>query len=564
MKIKERFLSLMNKIWFYIKNHPFVVGFSLLFYIGAIVIYCFASKELYARLHFELSEIASCDANLFYTVGRFMASGKRPYLDAYENKPPIIFLISELSYLMSGGFYLVNVSSFLCCLNLLLVPLAICIIVSIKRKMSYVSTSLMSVLVFIISIFLMFYAEARSGEVMCELFGASALVDAILCLAILPKDKKIHFYDARIILSGFFFGVAAMFKEPFALLGIFVYLLLVENKKDLLNKVVLPISYAIFTVFVILLATNSIEGYFTIYLPNMLNNHITDNDLSLTDRMKDFRRLFDDINAFSKYLFMLVVVLLFLSVLRSVTLFNDEHPYLALPLRVTRILLPFIYLYIASLCVGLGGQYFWHHYAFALPLYYSVLIDSGLFIGEQLTTVSSYPLSKDNFKEAAKELNKPFVSVSIVAVLTLTIISGYGLKKHEFKMKEEEMVNYVKKAKEDAEYIDAVLDKLGYDSYLFIGFNGTDRPYCYTKHLPLGPTFVQDKDNFKEKDTFFVNSFLEDLHATNIIVFSSYQIPVIEDEVKQYIADNFETNKPEAVNEINKPVTFFYTLYFRK
>ena len=131
-------------------------------------------------------------------------------------------------------------------------------------------------------------------------------------------------------------------------------------------------------------------------------------------------------------------------------------------------------------------------------------------------------------------------------------------------MKEEEMVHYVKKAKEDASYIDAVLDKLSIGSYLFMGFNGTDRPYCYTKHLPLGPTFVQDADNFKEKDNFFVRNFLEDLHETKIIVFSSYQIPIIEEEVKEYIASNFETNNPEPINDINKPVTFFYTLYFRK
>ena len=391
MSIKEKGTLLLQKIWSFIKSHPFTFAFSLLAYIALIIIYLIGSKELFARLHFELQEIASCDANLFFAVGHFMAKGFRPYLDAYENKPPMIFFISELSYLMTGNYYLVNISSFLCFLNVLLTPIAICLVIAIKRKMSLLSSSLMTIIVAIISLFLTLYAHHKSGEIMCEIFGASALMDSLLCLLIISKDKKTRFYHPCIILSGFFFGVATMFKEPFALLGIFAFLMVVENKKDLLNKVIYPLGYGVLTAFLILLVTNAIEGYFAVYLPNMLTNHIN-NHGSLVERMKNFKRLFDDLNDFSKYLFILIIIMLFVSSLRSLTLFNQENVYLALVFKAIRIVLPFIYLYIASLAVGLGGQYFWHHFAFALPLYYSLLLDSGLFIGEQINNVPSYIL----------------------------------------------------------------------------------------------------------------------------------------------------------------------------
>lgn len=509
-------------------------------------------------MHFELSEIASCDANLFFTVGRFMAKGYRPYLDAYENKPPMIFLISEISYLLSGGFYLVNISSFLCFLNLLLTPLAICIIIAIKRKLSLLSASLMSGSVFLISLLLLFYSEQRSGEIMCEIFGVSALVDGVLCLLIISKGKKIHFYHPCVILSGVFFAIATLFKEPFALLGIFAYLMVIEQKRDLLFKLVFPLAYGVFTALLILLVTNSVAGYFTIYLPNMLSYHITSHG-SLFDRMKDFKKLFDNLNEFSKYLFILIILMFFISCLRGTTLFSEEKPSLMLIFRVIRIILPFVYLYIASLTVGLGGQYFWHHFAFALPFYYSLLLDSGFYIGEQINNLSI----KDNEGPLIKKISNPFTLLAVVFTFLLSFISSYGLIEHKFKMKEEEMINLVKRAKADASYIDEVLDTLNVERYLFIGFNGTDRPYCYTKHLPLGPCFVQDQDNFKKANTFFTNNFLKQLKESEVIVFSSYQMPIIEKEVKQYISTNFTSELPNAIKDISKPEQFFYGLYFR-
>ena len=125
------------------------------------------------------------------------------------------------------------------------------------------------------------------------------------------------------------------------------------------------------------------------------------------------------------------------------------------------------------------------------------------------------------------------------------------------------MKNYVIRAKRGAKYVDDVLDAINEKEYLYVGFNGTDRIYCYTKHLPMGPTFVQDPDNFR-KENFYTKSFREDLHATKVIVFSSSANLGIYEEVRGYISDEFTTTVPEEAKDIQKPEDFYYTVYYRK
>ena len=561
--MKSKFLSFFNNFKALVKEKPLMVIFSFVCYLTMLILFIFGIRELGARLSFELSEIASCDANLFFTVGKAMAKGYRPYIDYYENKPPMIFIVCELSYLMTGGFYLVNVSSFLCCINLLIAPIGIGIVMAIKRKWNMFSTALVTLILFTSSLFLLFYAEQRSGEIMCEIFGVSALMDALFVISFLPREKKIRFYNPIIIVSGLFFGISIMFKEPFVLLGLFSYLFLVENKKDLLNKVVYPCAHGAITVLFILLMSNSLVGYFSIYLPNMLFNHVNTNG-SLLDRAKDIRKLFDDLDSFSKYLVIGIGLTVLVSTVRGTKIFENEEKFsIKISFTVIRILLPYIYLFIASLSVAAGGQYFWHHFAFALPFYYSLLIDSALFVGDSVNQIKFYPFKKEHSKVAANEWANPIVLLSLSFSIAFTIFTGYGIQTHQYSPKTEEMKNYVIRAKRGAKYVDDVLDAINEKEYLYVGFNGTDRIYCYTKHLPMGPTFVQDPDNFR-KENFYTKSFREDLHATKVIVFSSSANLGIYEEVRGYISDEFTTTVPEEAKDIQKPEDFYYTVYYRK
>ena len=561
--MKTRILSIFNNFKTLVKEKPLMVIFTFICYLTMLILFIVGVRELGARFSYELSEIASCDANLFFTVGKAMAKGYRPYIDYYENKPPMIFIVCDLSYLLTGGFYLVNISSFLCCVNLLIAPIGIGIVMAIKRKWNMFSTALAVLILFTSSLFLLFYAEQRSGEIMCEIFGVSALMDALFVISFLPKEKKIRFYNPLIIVAGMFFGIAIMFKEPFVLLGIFSLLYLVESKKDLLNKVVYPCAYAAITALFILLVSRSFVGYFTVYLPNMLFNHVNTNG-SVTDRAKDVGKLFDDLEGFSKYLKIGFIITVLISTARGTRLFEREEKFwIKIVFTVIRILLPFIYLYIASISVAAGGQYFWHHFAFALPYYYSLLIDTSLFIGDSVNQVNYYPFKKENSAVAANEFANPMVLLSLAASIALSIFTGYGIGSHSFHMKTEEMKNYVARAKRGAKYVDDVLDAIEEKEYLYIGFNGTDRIYCYTKHLPMGPTFVQDPDNFRENN-FFVRSFRKDLETAKLVIFSTSVNLGINDEVRDTLKNDFTTELPEVTESIEKPEDFYYTVYYRK
>src|SRR5574344_1731132 len=99
----------------------------------AILAMAFSAEEFFNRLSRELIEYVNVDSGLYYTVGKGMASGLIPYADLYENKPPLIFLMSELSYLLTGDFYLMNVFSFLGFLTIFLVPIALTAVICVKE-----------------------------------------------------------------------------------------------------------------------------------------------------------------------------------------------------------------------------------------------------------------------------------------------------------------------------------------------------------------------------------------------------------------------------------------------
>lgn len=538
---------------------------SILCYAGLITIFACSIPELIERFNYELADIASTDANLFFTVGKAMTQGYRPYVDFYENKPPMIFALCAISYAWTGDFHMVNVDSFLCCLNLLILCFLIGPVIGIKRKWSMFPIALATLLVGSVGILMMTYAEARSGEIMTEIFGVSALMDGVFCLLLLPKEKKVRFYDPRVILAGFFYGVATMFKEPLGLLGICSFLFLCERKEDLLKKLVFPCVYGGLTAFLILLVTKSIPGYFTIYLPTMFGHHV-DTYGPIWDRMVNVSKLFTNLNSYCWQLKVIVIGLFAVATIRGGFMVFSKKVPLRLTFSFLRMLLPLLFLYIASLSVGLGGQYFWHHYAFALPFYYALLIDAGLFVGDRVQESSLIRGKKEEEKGSSpKAIAEPIFLLSIAFSLAFSCITLDGLRTHghDLAEKQAKMISYVETAKAGASYVDAILDALNEERYLFLGFNGSSRIYCYTAHLPLGPNFAQDPDVFYSEDNYFATTFVNSLHSANILVYAAYKQGVLVDSTKDYVSRNFTTKKPDAVKGIAAPKPFNYTLYFR-
>ena len=79
----------------------------------------------------------------------------------------------------------------------------------------------------------------------------------------------------------------------------------------------------------------------------------------------------------------------------------------------------------------------------------------------------------------------------------------------------------------------------------------------------MGPTFVQDPDNFRE-DNFFVRSFRKDIETAKLVIFSTSINLGINDEVRNTLKNDFTTEPPEVTESIEKPEDFYYTVYYRK
>jgi 4-amino-4-deoxy-L-arabinose transferase-like glycosyltransferase len=102
----------MSKILIFFKTYRLnLFCFTSLFFVSCFFILR-AAPEVFGRLGYELHEIANWDTGMYYTIGKGLAHGITPYSGLYENKPPMIFLLSAISYKLTSGYYLVNILSF--------------------------------------------------------------------------------------------------------------------------------------------------------------------------------------------------------------------------------------------------------------------------------------------------------------------------------------------------------------------------------------------------------------------------------------------------------------------
>ena len=530
----------MSKILIFFKTYRLnLVCFTSLFFVSCFFILR-AAPEVFGRLGYELHEIANWDTGMYYTIGKGLAHGITPYSGLYENKPPMIFLLSAISYKLTSGYYLVNILSFFSFLTIIVIPAGLWLFKSIKNKTPLISiTSLTCTLIYITFIITSF-AELRSGEVQIEIFGSAALFLSFLSMS-LQKTHTLKVYSPHIIFSGLFLGIATMFKEPFFLLGVLSLFFFVRNRKDLLYHILLPIAYAGLFSLSLLLITGALVPYFTIYLANMFGSHLSIYG-SPWDRASNIFRIFDDMRNYSRALEICIYVLFTANVFAFVKQIPNGETNFDKVLSFIKIPWLFLTLYGASFAVGLGGQYYNHHHIFALPLY-----------GILIFNIINYCSSK--FSEKHSSLH--FVSALIIGILV-----GLGFADRQPFEVNKNVIREINEAKENAAYIDKILDAIGEKNYAFIGFNGY-HPYAYTRHDVIGPSFVQDSHNFTDENTFFSKSLAHQLDSANFIVFRNFNVDVMTPYVIQTLNNCFSKQMPPDLRSIPRPSKFRYDLHFR-
>lgn len=559
-----------------IKEHPFaiIMWFISLCLLTALIANCI--EELVFRLSYELKEIGNYDTYLYYTVGRALSEGKQPYLEMYENKPPMIYLLSAISYKLFGNFYLTNICSFLSFLTMLIVPIVFCIISWKNHKTNLILGVLTLIFTLATSLLFMFFSEEKSGEVQIEAFGTACLLLSMLFCYLIDLKKPAKFYSVWVVLCGVFVGIATMFKEPFALVGAVVLLMFSHNKRDLLYRIIFPAVWALVTYVIILLLSNCFVPYFTIYLKNMFSSHISIYG-SPFERFKNLKIIFDYLYNFSKIIPLLIVVFFITFAFKETLAHYSDNGIINVFCKFSGVIKAVLLLYTVSFVVGLGGQYYNHHHVFAMPFYFALL----MIFAESLLSLKTERMAFKEIKQGflthksenkkteselfSKKVLKNFFAYFALILLIIVQCDAFT-KTEDYVYGTDWVIETSKMTKVNAGYIDDILDATGENTYLWIGFNGYN-PYAYTKHLPSGPCFAQDENNFKDENNFFVTSFLSQLESVNIVVMKNnqFELGVISDKVRDYVFENFCVQQPDCVinTEINKPETFSHIILYR-
>lgn len=552
--------------WSAIKNKLKNVAWLSVFAVLCVIIFAFfvfdKRGDFFDRYFYELKRPFTWDTTMYYAVGKGMSHGLKPYADLFENKPPMIFFLASISYSLTGDYYLCNVLSFVFLTLTTLAPTVCTIILLVKNKeKNPIIYALFSLATLFVGFLIGGYLQLRSGEVQVELFGAFFVL-AYLLIAKSVKVEKAKLYSPKIIISSVFLMVGVMFKEPFILVAFASAMLFCTTPKEWLYRFVLPCAYGGFLGVILLICTGTFIPYLTIYLPHMMGNHISIYG-SPFERMKKFEKLLNDIGGYSGLLQGVIVASSLYAIIKIFTEKTQDKKLIAriiyFLVKIAKvILIPFI----ISFVVGLGGQYYNHHYIFALPCYVLMIV----LAFEDLSLLLAKSKAEQNVNKVEMNFIGKFVAGALCSASIAGLLGIYLLPQPKYDHYDK-ILAYAETMKDDAKYVDKILDLLGEDTYQYFGFNGPVF-YCYTVHDPKGPVFFQDPNNLQSEDTFFAKNLKKQMQETNVFIVSYVKCGVLTDYVNDYIKENFilveKSDKKSLIESVEKPKTFKYKVYIRK
>ncbi|MDD2392576.1 MAG: hypothetical protein PHV88_00780 [Eubacteriales bacterium] len=494
---------------------------------------CNCIRQIIDRMTCELQYSFTWDNPIYWTVGRGYLNGLKPYADLFETKPPGIFLLSAFSFIVNGDVFIGNIFSFICLVIIGSVPLMSAILIYRNRKAESFEKALMYTCAGAFGACVMLYSQIRSGQMQVEALGAAFICLYVLVVFNIDTDKAKP-YSPAIFLAALFVMGGVMFKEPFLLVALASVLFFTKTIKDFVYKLVLPILYGGVLGIVVMTFTGTLGPYITIYLPHMTGNHVSIHG-SPFRRGFDIRRILDDLGKFSGGLQVMIIIIVLVSVIIILNRTgNDLSSRRRLVFSVIDFVKVVLIVYLVSFSVGLGGQYYNHHYVFAVPFYIAAFI----FI----------------VKEIESRLK---VIIGVLLIISSSVF--YLLPDYQY---DQNVLDAYPVIKQQAEYVDGLLEHYETDRYQYLGFNG-NRFYGLTEHSPLGPVFIQDPNNFKEDDTWFTRNLRQQMEEAQILIVEKLNAPVMNDELSRMITEDFTLEPWDDTYNEDVPEDFEYTIYYR-
>ncbi len=509
----------------------FVIALRVLLFLALCSVALVAVGHLIARVTYEMQGPYNYDSPIYWAVGRGILNGLRPYVDLFETKPPGIFLLSALSFWLLDSQILTNIAQGV------IVGLMPCIVTYtawrlVRTDARYIRL-IVTLVTLLFSILATLYLANRSGEMQVEAFGAFFTV---IFTCIVAAGRRMDRWG--ITWLSLCIAAAVGFKEPFVLTCLACALLLVSQDAGALKKLkplfLYPLFFAALGGSVLMILCGYFWPYVSIYLPEMLGNHITAAG-PLWQRGFDLTILFDNLWYYNVALASVMLLLVFVHGMS--VLFRRPNLLLALQ----HVFFTLIALYLLALAVGTGGQYYDHHFVFALPgafaLYFSVL----------------------QFMRTAR-CQKDIARVCVAIFIACLFIATFTLPKEGYA----ERIYWAEKdiiaMKNISQRIDKILDACKIDRYMFIGQNGL-QPYAFTKHSPVGPLFLQYEYWMNDARPEFRTETMNNLYTAKFVVLQHYEFEAFTNQANSYLHQHFSAF-PWACAQPYADAAW-YTFYYR-
>jgi len=419
--------------------------------ISAIILslfFCFIFQYFCRMLLYELSGVFNAyDTPIFWTIGRGIANGIQPYTGLFDIKPPGIFILSAISFYFFDSPILTHITQALVLLIIATTPLLAYILHSKEKSIfGFAFSTLLGLL-------LALYSDERSGQVEVESFGAAfGALAILLMLSSLEKYKIIKILGISLCIL-----ISCGFKEPFLFPILGASFIFCKNIKDWSLKFALPLFIALCLGIIALLSLGWTGGFLQ-YLFFMTNTHVNALGSSPLERATAIWKLLDNQNLYS-----LGFGYLFACIFCALLWISRAKPLQMLSLAAA--------LFLASLSVGLGGEYFCHHFIFAVPFYAAIVI-------------------KYNINSKNK------INAILLVLLTLSILNLPDInweKRSENFNQNKTMAPSVQITK----YLDSVMEQSGIERFVNLcNFTNATVFICYSseigKYSPQGSYYLID------------------------------------------------------------------------
>lgn len=302
-------------------------------------------------------------------------------------------------------------------------------------------------------------------------------------------------------------------KEPFVITALAVAILLAQHPRDLVASFLKPSLFAGLMGLAFMGSLGFLEPYLNVYLPEMLGKQFMGSGEPLWLRGLHVERVATDINAYSGVLAAAIgFVIVSIIVLR---LFSHR----SFVGKTSAVVSTLCALYLLSVSVSVGGEYWNHHFVFAVPGFAALFFVA--------------------IREARRHWSNALSTGLLSCIVLVVAAANFTHPDIDFQAKLSDIHEGETVVREQAQAIDLALDRCGIDRYLFLGGNGT-QPYAFTRHSPMGPLFLQYEYWLNERRPGFRQAMLEAIERSFFVVVEDIHLNTLTNPVQTYLDQYFD------------------------